>query len=294
MINFVDKLSCKKTALIASFLAAALTIGLSIPQAIHDKNNEKIFNSESLKAHPVKFFEEDLFYRGISQLSSGNTQVQPVIKGVVVPHHYVASYMLADLFAKLSIQEAKNIILIGPNHHESRGHSFLTSEYAWATSFGLVEPASDIIQRLTNDKITAVNEDVLVEEHSIAGLMPFVKYYLPDARVVPIILKRYISREEMDKLVASLADIASKPDTVIVASVDFSHYLNAKEADVKDLETRKLIEKEDYPNILNLNSDYLDSPGSLVVLMKNLGWQWGGDWMPESGRIDYQHFEKTV
>ena len=32
----------------------------------------------------------------------------------------------------------------------------------------------------------------------------------------------------------------------------------------------------------------------LVVLMKNLGWQWGGDWMPESGRIDYQHFEKTV
>ena len=31
---------------------------------------------------------------------------------------------------------------------------------------------------------------------------------------------------------------------------------------------------------------------SLVSLMKSLGWGWGGDWKPESGRVDYQHFEK--
>ena len=32
----------------------------------------------------------------------------------------------------------------------------------------------------------------------------------------------------------------------------------------------------------------------LVNLMKDLGWNWGGDWTPESGRIDYQHFEKNI
>lgn len=32
----------------------------------------------------------------------------------------------------------------------------------------------------------------------------------------------------------------------------------------------------------------------LVILMKKLGWKWGGDWTPESGRIDYQHFEKDI
>ena len=32
----------------------------------------------------------------------------------------------------------------------------------------------------------------------------------------------------------------------------------------------------------------------LVVLLRNLGWDWGGDWVAESGRIDYQHFEKRV
>jgi hypothetical protein len=30
----------------------------------------------------------------------------------------------------------------------------------------------------------------------------------------------------------------------------------------------------------------------LVLFMKERGWGWGGDWRPESGRVDYQHFEK--
>lgn len=32
----------------------------------------------------------------------------------------------------------------------------------------------------------------------------------------------------------------------------------------------------------------------LVTHMKSLGWTWGGDWTVESGRIDYQHFEKVL
>lgn len=31
----------------------------------------------------------------------------------------------------------------------------------------------------------------------------------------------------------------------------------------------------------------------LVGLMQRLGWEWGGDWQPESGRVDYQHFQKS-
>ncbi len=32
----------------------------------------------------------------------------------------------------------------------------------------------------------------------------------------------------------------------------------------------------------------------LVRHMKKLGWEWGGNWTPESGRTDYQHFEKDI
>ncbi|MEK7452641.1 MAG: M15 family metallopeptidase [Patescibacteria group bacterium] len=39
----------------------------------------------------------------------------------------------------------------------------------------------------------------------------------------------------------------------------------------------------------NLGTLYKDHP--LVVLLKSHGWEWGGDWDIEGGRIDYQHFE---
>lgn len=35
----------------------------------------------------------------------------------------------------------------------------------------------------------------------------------------------------------------------------------------------------------------LSADHPLVKTMKNKGWTWGGDWKPESGRVDYQHFE---
>jgi hypothetical protein len=41
-----------------------------------------------------------------------------------------------------------------------------------------------------------------------------------------------------------------------------------------------------------------DAPGTLygghplVAFMQERGWEWGGDWTRESGRIDYQHFQK--
>jgi len=38
----------------------------------------------------------------------------------------------------------------------------------------------------------------------------------------------------------------------------------------------------------------LSADSLLVLLMKKLGWDWGGDWTPELGRIDYQHFEKNT
>lgn len=41
-----------------------------------------------------------------------------------------------------------------------------------------------------------------------------------------------------------------------------------------------------------------EAPGTLhaehplVKLMEGLGWEWGGNWTPDTGRTDYQHFQK--
>lgn len=36
-----------------------------------------------------------------------------------------------------------------------------------------------------------------------------------------------------------------------------------------------------------------DTDHPLVELMRSRGWEWGGDWTPESGRVDLHHFQKA-
>jgi len=36
---------------------------------------------------------------------------------------------------------------------------------------------------------------------------------------------------------------------------------------------------------------YAEHP--LVQFMTSRGWEWGGNWLPKSGRTDYQHFQKS-
>ncbi|OGG02271.1 AmmeMemoRadiSam system protein B [Candidatus Gottesmanbacteria bacterium RBG_16_37_8] len=57
-------------------------------------------------------------------------------------------------------------------------------------------------------------------------------------------------------------------ETVLLASVDFSHYLPLKEADENDRQTLTLIKNYSYAEILNLGSKFVDSPGSIVTLLK--------------------------
>lgn len=65
-------------------------------------------------------------------------------------------------------------------------------------------------------------------------------------------------------------------DGVVIASVDFSHYLTRHEAEEKDRETLKIIEEGNLDTLFTMGNDHLDSPAALVTLflaMKNLGIQ---------------------
>ena len=95
--------------------------------------------------------------------------------------------------------------------------------------------------------------------------MPFIKYYLPQAKVVPIILHHDLSLEEANTLGTLIAEEAGE-GAVVVASVDFSHYLTRQEAEEKDKETLEALRQGNMGQIFSFGNDYLDSPPSLGVL----------------------------
>ena len=113
------------------------------------------------------------------------------------------------------------------------------------------------------------------DEHAVAGLMPYIKYYLPQAQVVPLVISGRLNEDELRTLANKLAPLVSS-DTILITAVDFSHYLPSKTAWEKDEVTEKVMREYDYQKLFKLNNDYLDSPPSIAVMlmtMENLGKQ---------------------
>lgn len=142
----------------------------------------------------------------------------------------------------------------------------LTGNLTWQTPYGTVAADYALVRSLTDGGITEDTQEVVVQDPAMAELMPFIRYYLPDVQVVPVLLSGYMHREAIQKLANQLSTYVTS-DTVVVASVDFSHYLTSAEAKERDAKTLQFMNNFDYAQILSLNSEYTDSPPAIVALL---------------------------
>ena len=162
------------------------------------------------------------------------TQSAQRIIGGIVPHHLYVSDIIGDFFQTISVEEGvSTIFIVGPDHLELG-----TSNVTFSPSF---------------------------EDQSITALLPFVRSTFPAAIVTPIVMKHATTMSEIKNLVDQIYEAPGK--NLLIGSIDFSHYLSSKAAKQNDLIVMDLINTRSYPQILNLNSDYLDSPGSLVAVL---------------------------
>lgn len=221
---------------------------------------------ENKPSHKAVFFEKRSFEEGIQRVKSSNQKFDQGVKGGVVPHDFFISFIITDFFKRLSYQKPKTIILLGPNHYEKGEFKVLTSLYDWETPFGLVQPDDLMIRILIDYNLVQVNEEILPKDHSLAGIMPFIKYYLPETKVVPLLLSGYMIKEETSLLAEKLTQF-SKEGAFIVSAVDFSHYLTTQKAQENDEITLRAIKDLDYQRIFKMNNDFLDSPPALVTLL---------------------------
>jgi len=142
---------------------------------------------------------------------------------LIVPHHLFAASLIEKAFGLVQSKRVRQIIIIGPNHGE-QGHGLIITSLAnWKTNFGLIKPAQNSIRQLTQDGLVLVEESPFQEEHSIYNLLPYIKLSFPNAKVVPLILKARTNQRVAELLAQRLLEISNQ-DTIIVASLDFSHF----------------------------------------------------------------------
>src|SRR3989344_2428641 len=156
--------------------------------------------------HQDLFYDEILFYKGIESVRPSDQNKAPIVGGVI-PHHLLASFMIADFYARLIIQQPETIILIGPNHYERGKYLVLTSDGSWSTPQGTVSANMQLVGDLTKSNLAEIDHEVLTLEHSVSDHMAFIAHYLPQTRVVPLILSGYLKLEDIEKLVAFLSPL---------------------------------------------------------------------------------------
>jgi len=256
------------SAAVLVLVVAAGLFGLAGGPAASEPPSAGAARAAPRPSQPNAFFNPKLFYDGLAAATGAAEPAAGSLAGGLVPHHDLAAELLSGFFLQMEADPPEVIFLVGPNH-DAAGAPVITGRRAWQTSFGQVEADLEAVDALVDAGLAAVDESVLEREHSMGTLMPYIKYHAPGARVVPLVLRRNLTLPELQRLADGLA-VYLGPGRILVASVDFSHYLTRAEAEVRDEETLAAIMAGDLDRLLRMDNDHLDSPGAVAVLLMSM------------------------
>ncbi|MEK7647896.1 MAG: AmmeMemoRadiSam system protein B [Patescibacteria group bacterium] len=170
---------------------------------------------DAYAAARMKFAADETATRGDGQRA----------RALIVPHHLLVADRVAQAFDGVASDRKVTVLLIAPNHFTQGRAAVITSARPWNTPFGVLQSNAAAVAALTVATSTiAVEEAPFAKEHAVYSIVPFIRASLPNATIVPIMIRDSVTSDT----VAALADIvhANVPDDVlIVGSFDFSHYL---------------------------------------------------------------------
>lgn len=171
----------------------------------------------------------------IEMLVDEKVEKQEVI-GLVSPH---AGYIYSGPVAGAVISSIKfkdTFIIMGPNH-TGRGKPFsIVTGGAWQTPLGEVKIDSELAGKILAFSSHLQEDDSAHQyEHSIEVQIPFLQYFKPDIRIVPIMLTHAPATiyKEIGKAIARAIKELGR-EAVIMASSDMTHYEPQESAREKD------------------------------------------------------------
>lgn len=176
------------------------------------------------------------------------------IRAAVVTHHLLADQMIIDLGKKLAVNKnISRLVIIGPNHDEVGDRHLLTDDQNLAKLYPLLEYTPKL-----------VNND-----HACYAPRGVLKKYLTEVPFSCVLVSSRVSPEESAVMATTLQKYLGGSG-VLVASVDFSHYLPLIQAEQNDLITQKYLTSFNASPLMKLGNHYLDSPHTLDILFKYL------------------------
>lgn len=268
----------KKVILILISLAVLLsgcTLSVDNVENKEAENSEDLYNNEEIEndiEYKSSGYNNSLFYEPKDFYSTIPRNIDKKIggvKGIVCTHHLLASEMLHEVFLKIdNIEKYKNVVIIGPDHNTTDTKNIYTTKLDWMTPFGKLEINQDGLEIALEYKHIEIADSVLEREHSNAALVHFVKYYMPGVKILNLTLPGTLDLEEVLDFSNFLEEEIIDGETLLIGSIDFSHYLDYDTANEKDDETFKEIQERNFIDIMDFGNDNVDSPQTLVSFLE--------------------------
>ena len=170
-----------------------------------------------------------------------------------ISSHHLLVYPIMDAYFKHLSElkpDIKNFIIISPSHFDQGFKNISLSSLPWNLGDITVKVnkkyIADILKHLN------LNEDrrSFHMEHGIYSLLPFIKKYFPDSKIVPILIKQKKNQYlKIVKLKNSIKKIlVNDKNSFLLMSIDFSHHAG-----------KTVTEKRDKKNMFalkNIDIDY--------------------------------------
>lgn len=187
-------------------------------------------------------------------------QKTPTLVGIVVPHHDMVASVRQAYFKKISSEfQPKTIVVLVPDHFNQSTQPLTTTRRSFETILGTIEPDTAVIDSLALPE----SEQAFLNEHGLTTLLKDIKQYFSNARIVPVMLSRNATYDEVNEFTVGLNAIC--PDCFVVASVDFSHTNTANVAALHD--ELVLREMSQLDSVTLYKQAEVDSPEALVGLV---------------------------
>jgi len=196
------------------------------------------------------------FINTLEVFASDSGNKQDIVSGVV-PHHLLAKDIMEDFFSYISSRGKPEIIVIlSPDHFQSgilmESNSFITITVdSNDKEFNNLKVDTLLWGKLFKENKMILNNSAVIAEHGVTTLLPYIKKHFPETNILPILIPADITKEQVEQLVKTI-DKNTLLNTIVVASVDFSHYLPSQAADFHDVKSIRVLlnfEEENFKNI---------------------------------------------
>lgn len=193
-------------------------------------------------------------------------------RGAMINHHALASDLIAQMMRELARcrPSTKLVIILSPDHYNAGSSQVTTHRISYRTAGDVVRVDMDSLERLKASLPEAGESPELFEhEHGVGVLVPFMHRALPQAQIVPIVIKSSIGEMERNELADWLKSEAATGAFIIVSS-DMSHYLDEATAKQNDERTKRALVDSEMGFFVRAKDDYTDNGPSIAAVIQAL------------------------